>query len=145
MLGPTGDDELAGAVRDMIRWHERAHLVDSYHFLPVESNLFRTLGLLVGNGFSAFGIEAEMEARAEVATLALSPHTRLVLAHVAHFLEPDERDSTHALGFRRLAERLVQALEDDGVAPESSQVSRWHLLEPEQLREVGRRLIQEQW
>ena len=145
VLAPVADDDLVAAVLDMIRWHERAHLVDSFYYLPVESNLFRNLGLLLGNGFSAMAIEAEMEARAEAATLALSPHTHLVLAHIAHFLEPQDPGSPHALGFRRLAERLIQGLEEDGVAPVLQQVSRWHLLGSARLRRVGDRMFSEQW
>ena len=41
MLSPVGDTELSAAVLNMIRWHERAHLVDALHFLPVENNLWR--------------------------------------------------------------------------------------------------------
>jgi hypothetical protein len=145
VLAPVTDGDLVAAVLDMIRWHERAHLVDSFHYLPVESNLFRNLGLLLSNGFSPMAIEAEMEARAEAAALALSPHTQLVLAHIAHFLEQQDPGSTHALGFRRLAERVIQALEEDGVAPELRQVSRWHLLEEGQIRSVGNRLFRDQW
>jgi tetratricopeptide (TPR) repeat protein len=145
VLAPVADEDLVAAVLDMIRWHERAHLVDSFYYLPVEGNLFRNLGLLLGNGFSAMAIEAEMEARAEAAALALSPHTHLVLAHIAHFLEPQDSGSPHALGFRRLAERLIEGLEEDGVAPERTQVSRWHLLEEGWIRRVGDRLFSQQW
>lgn len=145
VLAETPNEELVDAVLDMIRWHERAHLVDSFHFLPVESNLFRGIGLMLSNGFSALGIEAEMEARAEAAALALSPHTQLVLAHIAHFLEPQDSGSSHALGFHRLAEQMVQVLEEDGVAPELRQVSRWHLLDSERMREIGRRLLADLW
>lgn len=142
MLSPVADVDLEDAVLDMIRWHERAHLVDVYHYLPVESNLWRTIGLLFGHGFSRASIEGEMEGRAETAALAMSPHTRLVLAHIAVFLESDSELSPHAVGFRRLGRRLARSLEKSGI---DSRASRWHLLDPEQVRAIGREMLQELW
>ncbi|MGK0304180.1 MAG: hypothetical protein ACI89X_005088, partial [Planctomycetota bacterium] len=71
----VADAGLDAAVLDMIRDHERRHLVDSSHFMPIESNLLRGAGLLFQFGLSPASIEAEMERRAELAALALSPHT----------------------------------------------------------------------
>ena len=47
------DSRLDFAVLDMIRCHERAHLVDSFYYLPFESNLVRVTGLLFRFLFSA--------------------------------------------------------------------------------------------
>lgn len=142
MMSPVGDNELDMAVLDMIRWHERAHLVDTMHFLPIESNVWRVLGLLFGHAFSRASIEAEVEARAEVASLALSAHTRLVLAHIAVFLEGEASGSPHAMGFRRLAERLGRLLREAGL-PDAA--SHWHLLDPDVVRRLARELLREQW
>jgi hypothetical protein len=142
MLSPVGDQELDEVVLDMIRWHERAHLVDALHFLPVENNLWRALGLILGHGFSRISIEAEVEGRAETAALALSPHTRLVLAHIAVFLENDSPTSPHAVGFRRVASRLSKRLQQAGLP---SEPSHWHLLDPADVRRMAREMLQELW
>ena len=75
--------------------------------------------------------------------LALSPHTRLVMAHVAVFLQDDAPGSPHALGFRRLAGRLTDRLRDAGVA--NASVSQWHRLDPARVRAEARKMLQEQW
>lgn len=124
-MSPVQDSRLDLAVLDMIRCHERAHLVDSFHYLPFESNLFRVLGLLVGHMFSPDAIEAEMERRAELAAVALSPWPELALAHVADFLEPGG-DSPHARGFRRLAEDVAAELAAGGVPEADCRPHRWH-------------------
>ena len=142
-LSPVQDTELLPAVLDMIRWHERAHLADSFHYLPVEANLWRVAGLLLRNGFRPSLVEAELEARAETASLALSPHTRLVLAHIAVFLSADGRGSPHARGFRSLARKFIAACRERGLA--TPQASRWHLLDPEQARSIGAELMQRLW
>jgi len=82
-------------VLDMIRAHERRHLVDSFHYMPIEQHLLRGAGLLLQFGISPGAIEAEMERRAELAALALSPHTELVLAHIVDFYgDPPRRPRT---------------------------------------------------
>jgi hypothetical protein len=142
MMSPVEDSELDGAVLDMVRWHERAHLVDVRHFLPVESKLWRVLGLLVGQGFSRQSVEAELESRAEIATLALSPHTALVLAHITVFLEAEPEQSAHARGFRRLAGHLAKRF---GAAGEPAAVHQWHEVDPELARRIGREMLEELW
>lgn len=142
VLSPCGDSELEEAVLDMIRWHERAHLADVFHFLPVEHNVWRVLGLVLGLGLDRVAIEAEMESRAELASLAISPHTRLVLAHIAVFLEPEAESSAHAVGFRRLAQQLGQRLADAG---HEAMASRWHLLDPAVVRAEAQEMLRELW
>lgn len=143
VVSPVQDSELDAAVLDMIRWHERAHLVDSFFYLPVESNLWRAIGLLMRNGFRPGAIEAELEGRAETAALALSPHTGLVLAHVAVFLAGEADSSPHAKGFRALAQRFLALARERGVA--TPEASRWHLIDAEQARKLGRELLQRMW
>ncbi len=143
LLSPVGDSQLQDAVLDMIRWHERAHLVDFFHFLPLEQNLWRVAGLLLRHGFRSSSIEAELEARAETAALAMSPHTGLVMAHLAGFLGVEAGDSPHAAGFGRLVRRLQERAKVMGIS--EFRASRWHLMEPEMAREIGRGLLGELW
>ncbi|MEM7200856.1 MAG: hypothetical protein AAF628_11350 [Planctomycetota bacterium] len=142
MLSPVPDADLVAAVLEMIRWHERAHLVDVFHYLPVEAKLWRSVGLLFGHAFSRSSIEAEMEARAETAALALSAHPRLVLAHLALFLDGPDVEAPHSLGFRRVARRLGEKLRARGL---DARASRWHTLDPTVVRELGREMLAELW
>lgn len=142
VLSPVPDSALDDAVLDLIRWHEHAHLVDVFHYLPVENNVWRVLGLFLRHGFAREAIEADMEARAEVASLALSPYTMLVLAHIAVFLESAPGESVHASGFRRLAAAISERLAARGA---DGRVSRWHLLDPEVVRQIGLEMLQQQW
>lgn len=135
----VADADLEAAVFDMVAAHERAHLVDSFYYLPPGSNLWRVLGLVFAHFFDPLSIESEMEGRAEAGALARSPHTHLVLAHVASFLESTGTGSPHAIGFRRLAERIVEALGDDPTA----QVRRWHEADPAKMRQIARRILSE--
>lgn len=145
VLSPVQDSDLDDAVLDTIRRHERAHLVDSFYFLPIEANLLRAMGLLLRFGPSPSAIESEMERRAELAALAQSPHTRLVLSHIADFLEDLTSEAPHASGFRRLASDLVTGLRRKGVPPEDCVASRWHRLDPELVRQVAQQLLERSW
>lgn len=144
-VSPVEDTGLDAAVLDMIRWHERAHLVDSFHYLPPEKNLLRVLGLLLGQGFRPGSVEAEMEGRAELAALAFSPHTELVLAHVAGFLEDDLPGSAHADGFGRLARRLNDALAAQPDFASRARVSRWHEVPMAEFRRIARSEAERLW
>jgi hypothetical protein len=141
LASPVPDDELEVAVLDTIRQHERQHLVDAFHFLPIENNLWRSLGLWFSFGLSPSAIEAEMERRAELASLAVSPHTELVLAHIADFLAEPEADSPHHRGFGDLGRQLVDELQALGVPAELAAPSRWHLLDMRVVRQAARRLL----
>lgn len=141
LLSPVQDNDLETAVLDTIRHHERQHLVDSFHYLPVEQNLWRSLGLLLEFGFSPSAIEAEMERRAELASLAVSPHTELVLAHIADFAGESRLASPHHQGFGALARELSAALVGFGIAPEAAAASRWHTVDPAVVRAAARQLL----
>jgi len=141
VLSPVQDTDLEAAVLDTIRHHERQHLRDSAHYLPVESNLWRGLGLLLQFGLSPSAIEAEMERRAELAALAFSPHTELVLAHIADFLSEPGVRSPHHIGFAALGRELSAELEALGLSPLASSPSRWHAVAPELVRQAARRLL----
>lgn len=141
LLSPVQDTALDAAVLDMIRHHERQHLVDSFYYLPVESNLWRSLGLLFEFAFSPSAIEAEMERRAELASLVVSPHTELVLAHIADFLQEPTANSPHHQGFGTLGRELTEALVAAGVAAETAVPSRWHLVPRATVQKVARQLL----
>jgi hypothetical protein len=145
VVSPVEDKDLDMAVLDAIRHHERAHLVDSYYFLPVEANLWRGLGLLLRFGFSGAAIEAEMERRAEVASLALSPHTDVVLSHIADFLGEDADLSPHARGFQHLARELSAELLVLGVPAAQSLPCRWHLVDRDKIRAAAAALMHRNW
>lgn len=143
---PESDEALEAGVLDVIRWHERAHLADTFHFLPPEWNLWRVLGLLWRNGFSATGVEADLEGRAELAALAMSPHTRLVMAHIAGFCRQDLSGfSPHASGFEGLARALQARLIRGGMSADEVAVSRWYALDPTKVREAAATLLAELW
>jgi tetratricopeptide (TPR) repeat protein len=135
---PVPDSELETAVFDIVRWHERRHLIDSFHYLPLEANLWRGFGLLIRFGFSASAIEAEMERRAELATLVHSPHAELVLSHVADFLSESDRSSPHVVGFSTLGAQLVEALQAQGLDRAAASAANWHRLD----RAVLQRAVQ---
>ncbi len=140
-LSPAQDTELEAAVLDMIRCHERQHLVDALHYLPVEGNFWRSLGLLFSFGLSPSAIEAEMERRAELAALAVSEHTELVLAHIADFLVDPGEDSPHHRGFGELARQLGDEFAAAGVPREHCVPSRWHLVPRDAVRAAARQLL----
>lgn len=135
------DIDLEAAVLESIGIHERRHLVDSFHYLPIEANVWRGLSLLLSSGLSPSAIEAEMERRAELAALAHSARPEVVLAHVAEFVAEDDEGSPHVRGFSQLAGELVQALVAEGVPPADAAVARWDRLDVEVVRRAARRLL----
>lgn len=141
LTAPVDDRDLDAAVLDMIRIHERQHLVDAFYYLPIEANLWRGLGLLFSFGFSPGAVEAEMERRAELAALALSPHTELVLAHVADFLAEPGGPAPHHTGFAWLAKDVAAALQRLGVAAEVTEPARWHELPMATVRQAAREVL----
>ncbi len=143
LMSPVEDSALEAAVLDLIRWHERGHMVDFGYFLPPTLHPWRSLALLFRNGLSAARVAGEFEARAEVVALARSNHTRLVLAHIAGFLAGDPGSSPHADGFRRLARRFAAELKKQH--HEDPGVSRWHELDPKIARAIGERLLAALW
>ncbi len=142
VMSSVEDTDLDFAVLDTIRHHERQHLVDSFYYLPIGLNLGRGLGLMLQFGLSAAVIEGEMERRAELASLAVSPHTELVLAHIVDFLGDPGAESPHHRGFSELARQLAAALRGRGVDEERALPSRWHLLDMAVVRECARELLE---
>ena len=143
VLSPVEDKDLEIAVLDIIRWHEQGHMVDFGHLLPVEWHPLRAIALTVRNGFSALAVASEMEARAELTALAMSPHTQLVAAHIAGFLTGDSGQSPHARGFRALVDDILDELRKRDVP--KSDVRHWHRVDPHTLRDVARHLLKRLW
>ena len=143
LLSPVADADLDAAVLDIIRWHERGHMVDFQHLLPVELHPIRSLALTLRNGLSPLAVASEMEGRAELVALAMSPHTRLVAAHLAGFLVGEGGTSPHAHGFRDLVHAVLVELKGRGI--EDSAVRHWHKLDPKLLRDVGKTLLSRLW
>ncbi|MEE2887682.1 MAG: hypothetical protein VX951_09670, partial [Planctomycetota bacterium] len=143
VLSPVEDSELETAVLDIIRWHERGHMADFLHYLPVSVNLLRSLALVVRNGLSAVQVTAEMEGRAQLTALAMSPYTRLALAHTAGFLSGEQGDSPHAIGFRATVSKLQAELQARSIV--DGEACRWHLLDPAKLRETARKMLAAAW
>lgn len=141
LQAPVADADLDDAVLEMIRCHERQHLVDAFQHLPIEANLGRSLGLLWQFGPSPVSIQAEMERRAELAALACSAHPELVLAHIADFQGESGGASPHHRGFGELGRQLVAALVARGVAEADALPSRWHLLDMALVQRAARDLF----
>ncbi|MBK8976716.1 MAG: hypothetical protein IPM29_12425 [Planctomycetes bacterium] len=144
-LSPVEDSAMLDAVLDTIRWHERAHLTDSFRFLPPERNLWSVFALLLRNGFGPLAVESEMEGRAELAALAFGRHPRVVLAHVAGFLGREPGGSPHARGFAELARRLNDALRRDPALATFARASRWHLAPIDRIQSTARRIAAGYW
>ncbi len=97
-------------VLETVETHERAHLADAASLLPVGSHLLAVVGLLFRGGVSPSGVEAILEARAELSTLAASGETEIVLAGMVGAVEsPGSRDP-HAVGYRGVLEDLVRRI-----------------------------------
>ncbi len=136
-MSPVEDTRMEACVLDMIRWHERRHLVDSFLYLPFESNVWRGVRLLMGYGFSPIAIESEMERRAELAALHLSAAPELVLAHIADFLDENDSTSPHVRGFGELGRQLVDVLAGTEGVADAAVVRNWHLLDREAMRRAA--------
>ncbi len=143
LVSGVADADLDAAVLGMIRDHERRHLVDSSHYMPMENNLLRGAGLLFQFGLSPAAIEAEMERRAELAALALSPHTELVLAHIVDFYGNPPLPSPHHRGFSELLVQVHDGLLAQGVRPELAVPSQWHQLDMSLIRKAASVLLAE--
>jgi hypothetical protein len=70
-----------------------------------------------------------------------SPHTELVLAHIADFLSEPGVRSPHHIGFGALGRELSAELEVLGLSQLESSPSRWHAVKPELVRQAARRLL----
>lgn len=140
LRSPLTDADLTAAVLDVIRWHERGHMADFQYYLPWQRYLIRGALLLFRNNFDQLQVVAEGEGRAELCALAFSPHTRLVMAHIAGFLEGAAGSSPHAHGFRAITRDLIAGLRPK--LGDRAAVRYWHECDPARLQAEARRLLQ---
>lgn len=142
VVSPVQDSDLERAIFEMICHHEHRHLVDANLYLPFSANVWRALALVLQFGFSPAAVEAEMERRAELAALHLSPHRELVLEHIASFATEPDLQSPHHQGFTELARQVQRELVEVGVAPDLARPSRWHRLPPDRVAAAAERLFE---
>ncbi len=140
-------------VLEAVETHESAHLADAASLLPVGSHLPAVIGLLFRAGVSPSGVEAILEARAELATLASCGETEIVLAGMVGAVEfPGSRDP-HAVGYRGVLADLVRRIRarrkagrDDwpGFRDDRNVYQQLDLVPPAVLREEARALAVEE-
>lgn len=142
-------EDLLPAVLELLRLHERAHLVDAQRFLPAMRNVGAALQLFSTAGFSPASLMAELEGRAEIAALASGADPLLTLAHLAGFSgDAFERDpSPHRIGFGRMLRELIARWRADG-APGAQDADRnllaqLHLIDPMRARNYARSIIRD--
>ncbi|MCI0586461.1 MAG: hypothetical protein L0323_06440 [Planctomycetes bacterium] len=140
-------------VLEAVEVHERAHLADAASLLPVGSHLLSVIGLLFRGGVSPSGVEAILEARAELSTLAACGESEIVLAGMVGAVEsPGSRDP-HAVGYRGVLEDLVRRIRDrrrsrredwPGFRDDRNVYQQLDLVPPAVLREEARALATEE-
>jgi hypothetical protein len=133
---------------EIVSVHERAHLCDAAEFLPLAEHPLKIFSLLLSEGFSAAGLEARLEQRAELAALASCRESDLVLSHLLEYAT-DRKVGAHARGFRRILERFIAYL--DGHLEDFPRlrgdrylVQQLHLLRVDEIRRVALVLAREE-
>lgn len=145
--GELRDDlDLLARLLEVVAVHERAHLADAFEFLPIGRNLLRMFVMLVEEGFSAFAVQSRLEMRAELATLAASEASDLVLAHIVSYLETNAT-SAHGRGFSTILERFVAELDEHleeypSLRGDRVLVQQLHLLTRDEIRKIARVLAE---
>jgi hypothetical protein len=111
------------------------------YYLPVEHNVWRGARPRRSTfAWSPAAIEAEMERRAELASLAVCRRsTELVLAHILEFAAAGDAPSPHVRGLGALARELTAALVAEGVAPADAAPARWAALPMPAFQRAARR------
>ncbi len=132
-------------VFDGVAVHEQGHLVDVAYFLPITSNLWRGLGLLTSEGFSAGGIRATLEGRAQRVALAESASPRLALAHALGYLPNRDAAPPHSDGFSRLLDAFLEEVdarrdELSALDPNANLLQQLDRLDDESIRRIARTL-----
>ena len=130
---------------NLVDCHEMGHVADAHTHLPLGKFLLRDVLLGVRCGFSFLRVLAYTERNAELTALVHAESPRLVLGATTRFLETGFDRSPHALGYRRIIERLVEEIERHPEAyPEIDTTTRivdqLTELPPEKIRSLGRAL-----
>ena len=90
-----------------------------------------------------YGSNPNPGGRAQLTALAMSPHTRIALAHTAGFLGGEPGGSPHAIGFRAMVSSFQSELTKQAVS--NGDASRWHRLDPARVRETARKMLSKVW
>lgn len=134
---------------DMVEWHEVGHMVDVRQYIPLEKNIFRNLWFALRNGFSPSRIEAELEGRAQVTSLAFCKNPHLALASLVGFLPFKDSSPPHSRGYYRVSEEFVSYLYENrknfaAIQDDFPILEQLHLLSGDEIRsialEVGKRM-----
>ncbi|MFQ5507667.1 MAG: hypothetical protein ACE5F1_23135, partial [Planctomycetota bacterium] len=135
---------------ELLRKHERAHLVESHRYLPVFSHLLPALGLFLSSGLSADRLMAGSEGRAECAALAFGARPRLVLSHLASFVSnpAGPAATVHGRGFARILELLLETWKADGAPgaryPDNNLLAQLHLMPEDKAVQYAREVLERQ-
>jgi hypothetical protein len=129
-------------VASLAMLHEEGHLVDRALHLPVWRNLPAVARLLADAGFSARGVQEELELRAELVAWCKAPDPRLAIGKALSDAEAGDARTPHAAAYRRLLQEFLLLLEEraashpelDPRAPLCMQLSR---LPAAKLRELA--------
>ena len=146
LLERGGGEHVAAAsvadVASLAMLHEEGHLVDRALHLPVWRNLPGVMRLLVDGGFTAHGVQEELELRAELVGWCKAPDPRLAIGKALSDAEAGDARTPHASAYRRLLgdflrllhERVAEHPRLDPGAPLCMQLSR---LSADELRELA--------
>jgi hypothetical protein len=129
-------------VASLAMLHEEGHLVDRALHLPVWRNLPAVARLLADAGFSARGVQEELELRAELVAWCKAPDPRLAIGKALSDAEAGDARTPHAPAYRRLLQEFLLLLQEraashpelDPRAPLCMQLSR---LPAAKLRELA--------
>jgi hypothetical protein len=89
--------------------HENGHVIDIRRHLPLWNGLPATLSLLAREGLSFARFEAELERRAQLASVIDAPDPDLALAEMIEMLPAEEHEpEAHAAGYRNGLDRIVR-------------------------------------
>lgn len=130
--------------------HEQGHLCDRGRLLPIADHPLAVMGFVARAGFTPQRIAERLEYRAQLVALCEAPDPRLAWVDVLAAGESDAPQVTpHAAGYRRLLTDLIVALDRDferrpqhypELRADRVLVHQLHLLPPEKLRDIARRV-----
>jgi tetratricopeptide (TPR) repeat protein len=132
-----------------VRCHEIGHVYDADRMLPVFAPPWRAVGLVLRHGFDGAAVEAHLEARAALVSLAEGSAPHAALASLLGFLPDLEGETAHARGYVEVVRAMVAEIEDDPASFPSVDrrvniLQQMDRLTPDEARELGRRLL-ERW
>ncbi len=152
MLDRGGQDELSAPslseLLDSVAVHEQGHLVDRALHLPISAHPLRALRILGRAGFDPPAVLERLEYRAQVVALSQAADPRVSLSECLRLVEGvSPGTGVHARAYEDLLERFLRVLDQrvqrepeewPEIDPSRALVGQLHLLEPDQVRELGR-------